>query len=53
MTTRQHDLIMVVDDNFSKEAHFIPTNSMHKTNDIAQIFMKKYLDCMVYQRLSY
>ena len=31
---------MVVVDKLTKEAHFIPVNSMHKTDDIAKIFMK-------------
>ena len=40
MTWRQHDSIMVVVDKLTKETHFIPVKSMHKTNDIANIFMK-------------
>ena len=40
MTWRQHDSIMVVVDNLTKEAHFIPVKSTHKTDDIAKIFMK-------------
>ena len=41
MTWRQHDSIMVVVDKLTKETHFIPVNSMHKTNDMAKIFMKE------------
>ena len=41
MTWRQHDSIMVVIDKLTKEAHFIPVKSMHKTDDIANIFMKE------------
>ena len=32
---------MVVVDKLTKETHFIPVKSMHKTDDIAKIFMKK------------
>ena len=41
MTWRQHDSIMVVIDKLTKAAHFIPVKSMHKTDDIARIFMKE------------
>ena len=41
MTWRQHDSIMVVVEKLTKETHFIPVNSMHKTDDIAKIFMKE------------
>ena len=41
MTWRQHNSIMVVVDKLTKEARFIPVNSMHKTNDMAKIFMKE------------
>ena len=40
MTWRQHDSIMVVVDKLTKETHFIPVKSTHKTDDIAKIFMK-------------
>ena len=41
MTWRQHDSIMVVVEKLTKEAHFIPVKSTHKTDDIAKIFMKE------------
>ena len=41
MTWRQHDSIMVVVDKLTKETHFIPVKSMHKTDAIANIFMKE------------
>ena len=41
MTWRQHDSIMVMADKLKKEAHFISVKSMHKTDDIAKIFMKE------------
>ena len=41
MTWRQHDSIMVMVDKLTKAAHFIPVKSMHKTDDIAEIFMKE------------
>ena len=41
MTWRQHDSIMVVVDKLTKEVYFIPVKSMHKTDDIAHIFMKE------------
>ena len=33
-------MIPVVVDNLTKVAHFIPVKSTHKTDDIANIFMK-------------
>ena len=41
MTWRQHDPIMVVVDKLTKETHFIPVKSTHKTNDIANIFINE------------
>ena len=41
MTWRQHDSIMVVVDKLTKESCFIPVKSTHKTDDIANIFMKE------------
>ena len=38
---RQHDCIMVVVDKLTKEPHFIPVKSTHKTDDIAKIFMRE------------
>ena len=46
MTWRQHDSIMVVVDKLTKAAHFILVKSMHKTDDIAKIFMKDISSCM-------
>ena len=40
MTWRQHDSIMVMVDKLTKAVHFIPIKSTHKTNDIANIFIK-------------
>ena len=41
MTWRQHDSIMFVVYKLTKVTHFIPVKSMHKTDDIANIFMKE------------
>lgn len=41
MKIRWHDTIMVVMDKLSKVVHFILVKSMHKTSDIARIFMKE------------
>ena len=41
MTWRQHDSIMVVVDKLKKATNFIPVKSMHKTDEIAKIFMKE------------
>ena len=41
MTWRQHDSIMLVVDKLTKETHFILVKSMHKTDDIAKIFLKE------------
>ena len=41
MTWRQHDSIMVMVDKLTKVAHYIPVKSTHKTDDIANIFMKE------------
>ena len=46
MNWRQHDSIMVVVDKLTKAAHFILVKSMHKTNDIAKIFMRRFSNCM-------
>ena len=37
----QHDSIIAVVDNFTKASHLIPVKSTHKTDDIANIFMKE------------
>ena len=42
MTWRQHDSIIVVLDKLTKATHFIPVNSTHKTDDIANIFMNDF-----------
>ena len=41
MTWRQHDCIMVVVDKLTKETHFTPVKSMHKTDEVTKIFMKE------------
>ena len=41
MTMRQHDSIMVVVENLTKESHFILVNSTYKADSIAKIFMKE------------
>jgi hypothetical protein len=38
---KQHDFIMVVVDNLTKAAHFIPMNSMHKEKNIVDIYMRE------------
>jgi hypothetical protein len=38
---KQHDVIMVVVDKLSKEAHFIPIKSTFKAIDVANVFMKE------------
>jgi hypothetical protein len=38
---KQHDSIMVVVDELTKETHFIPVNTKHKTTNIADIYMKE------------
>ena len=50
MTWRQNDSIMVVVDKLTKEAHFLPVKSTHKTDDIAKIFMKEFSNCMDFLR---
>ena len=39
-TWRKHDSIVVPVYKLKNETHFIPVKSMHKTDDIANIFMK-------------
>ena len=41
MTWRQHASIMVLVDKLTKETRFIPVKSTHKTDDIANIFMRE------------
>ena len=41
MTMRQHDSIMFIVDNLTKESHFIPVKSMYKGDAIAKVFMKE------------
>ena len=38
-TTKQHDYIMVVVENLTKFAHFIPIKSSHKAANIVEIYM--------------
>jgi hypothetical protein len=38
-TAKQHDSIMVIVDKLTKATHFIPVNSTHKVDDIAEIYM--------------
>jgi hypothetical protein len=40
-TGKRHDLIMVVVDKLTKDAHFIPLKTTHKATDVANIFMKE------------
>ena len=37
----QNDVIMVVVDKLTKEAHFIPVKTTHKVANIANIYMKE------------
>jgi hypothetical protein len=38
-TGKHHDSIMVVVENLTKDAHFIPLKTTHKETDVADIFM--------------
>jgi hypothetical protein len=38
---KMHDSIMVVVDNITKDAHFIPLKTTHKEVDVVDIFMKE------------
>jgi hypothetical protein len=38
---KQHDSIMVVMENITKVAHFIPLKTTHKVADVANIFLKE------------
>jgi hypothetical protein len=40
-TRKQHDSIMVVVDNLTKDAHFIPLKTTHKETYVAYVFMKE------------
>jgi hypothetical protein len=40
-TGKLHDSIMVVVENLTKAAHFIPLKTTHKATDVADIFMKE------------
>jgi hypothetical protein len=39
MTSEQHDSIMVMVEKITKASHFVPLKSMHKENDIVDIYM--------------
>ena len=39
-TIRQNHSIMAVEDKLTKDAHFIPIKSTHKSNNIKEIYMK-------------
>jgi hypothetical protein len=40
-TSKQHDSIMVVVDNLTKSAHFIPLKTTHKATNVVDIFLKE------------
>jgi hypothetical protein len=40
-TSKQHDSIMVVVENLTKDAHFIPLKTTHKATDVVDIFLKE------------
>jgi hypothetical protein len=40
-TGKLHDLIMVVVDKLTKDAHFIPLKTTHKATEVVDIFMKE------------
>jgi transposase InsO family protein len=40
-TSKMHDSIMVVVENLTKAAHFIPLKTTHKAADVADIFLKE------------
>jgi hypothetical protein len=40
-TNKQHDSIMVVVDNLTKTAHFVPVKLTHKATNIADVYMKE------------
>ena len=47
---KQHESVIVVLDNLINEIHFILVKYTFKDINIADIFRKKFLDCMVYQK---
>jgi hypothetical protein len=40
-TNKQHDSIVVVVDNLTKAAHFIPVKLTHKTTNIVDVYMRE------------
>ena len=40
-TNKQHDSIMVVVDNLTKVAHFVPVKLTHKAANIVDVYMKE------------
>jgi hypothetical protein len=40
-TSEQHDAIMVVVENLTKAAHFIPMKTTHKTTNVVDIYMRE------------
>ena len=47
---RKHDLIMVIVDNLSKEAHFIPVKYTYKVVTITDILRKIFSSYVAYQK---
>ena len=50
MSVKQYDSIMVVVDKLSKLEHFKPIKSPYKRDANANIFIRKFSDCMDCQR---
>ena len=49
-TNKKHDSIMVVVDKLTKATHFIPVNLTHKEANIVDVYMREFLDYIVYPR---
>jgi len=50
---RQHDGVWVIVDTLTKAAHFLPIKATFTSEQLANLYIKEMLDCMVYHSVLY